>query len=261
MKAIPDAKSTNKWRLALLCMVGAGASSAFVKLAQNHCAPCAEAMYLAPMPHLEAVGVAFYSLLALALWRFKLNRYTVLAVYFAAGCHLALIYKLVKAQLFCLPCVICGLFAALAAAVLIKNFNRFAWVAVFCGALTMYGAYSIHNKIAQYEVEKRTKIAIHFDTLDLTAKNGLPLYVFKHDGCGHCREFLQDELPKLRVMYGKRINIHLVEAPAGIGVPTVVVGGNNPTMHVGKTDWEEISKLIDGRLDDSGEDLASAYSL
>jgi hypothetical protein len=261
MKAIPDANSANQWRLTMLCLIGAAASATFIKLVKSQCEPCAAAEYLAPMPHLELIGVAFYSLLALAIWRYKLNRYTIPVVYFAAGCHVALIYKLVKAHLFCIPCLICGLFVAAAAALLIRSFNRVAWIAAFCGCLTIYGANSINKTIALHKIEERTKIAIHFDKLDLKAKKGLPFYVFKHDTCGVCRQFLADDLPRLRTMYGNRLDIRLVEAPPGVGVPTVVVGGNNPVIHVGRTGWEDISKLIDGRLDDSGQDLASAYSL
>jgi hypothetical protein len=261
MKAIADANSANKWRLTLVCLVFAAASAAFINLAKSQCTPCAAAENLAPIPHLELIGIAFYSLLALAIWRYKLNRYTIPAVYFAAGCHFALIYELVKAQVFCIPCLICGLFVAIAAALLIRSFNRLAWIAAFCGGLTIYGAHSISKTIAIHKMEERTKIAIHFDKLDLKSKKGLPLYVFKRETCGHCREFLDQDLPKLRTMYGNRLIIHLVEAAPTVGVPTIVVGGNNPVIRVGKTGWEDVAKLIDGRLDDSGEDLASAYSL
>ena len=62
-------------------------------------------------------------------------------------------------------------------------------------------------------------------------------------------------------MYGSKLNIHLEEAPPGVAVPTLIVGGNNPVVHVGKASLEELFSLIDGRLDNSGRDLASSLSL
>lgn len=261
MQDLQDANSTNKLRLVAACIAGAALSAVFVKFGQGSCRPCNQASFLAPIPHLEILGAAFYALLGLALWRFKLNRYTVMAIYFAVGCHSALVYKLLKAHVYCVPCMVCAGFATAAGLIVIKRFNRFAYLAIFSGMITMYGAHSITTKIAQYDLEKKTKLAIHFENLDLTTKKGLPLYVFKHDSCGHCRDFLKNDLPKLRIMYGSKLNIHLEEAPPGVAVPTLIVGGNNPVVHVGKASLEELFSLIDGRLDNSGRDLASSLSL
>jgi hypothetical protein len=233
---------------ATLLVVAAAICAASVKALQSSCGGCEAVSHYQPLPHTSAIGTIYYIVLALALWRFKLNRYTLLGLYFAAGFHLCLLVLMAHLHLLCVPCTLCALCVGGAAILTMSTREWQTALAVLTGATAMNVSSFLYDGWQQRHFVAETKQAIGYDQLDFKVKDALPIYVFERDGCHLCQVFEDLYVPKLKSTYGKAIVLHVRSAPENISTPTIVVGGANPALWEATPSWRELSAAIDANL-------------
>ncbi len=236
-------------------LLSAAASAAAYPSMIKWCYQCVKATQYV-LPYADRVGLVFYIALALAFWRFKINKLTLAGLYGAAGVHVALLAKLISLHLFCAPCALCAACVALACLLTMERSTRFVTVAVLGGIATTVVTSFAYQKLEQSTEQKRTREAIKFNQLDLSAAKSLPIYVFEEPSCHTCREFGDLYTPRLLSKYGNKISIVTMPAPGSIYVPTIVIGGSDPTVIIHKPDWFDLTTAIERRIPLSKNDVA-----
>lgn len=253
-----DKVQSFRLRVVIALVMGAALSASLVKVLLSSCEACQAATAYAPFPHASIIGAVYYAGLAAALWRFKFNKYTLLALYVAAGCHAALLMELAGLHLFCIPCVICASCVGIATICAMSQRELIAASAVLVGLMGIDVSSDLTAKWQQHHFKDNTKELIGYDRLPLKQKGALPLFVFERKGCPACQDFNALYLPKLASTYGKKIAVQLSAAPIDISTPTVVLGGSTPAMWNECPTWQQLSTAIDANLH---TDKASAKSI
>jgi len=230
----------------MLMVALAALSAASYPFVAHWCHQCSKAtQYL--LPYADRVGLLYYLILLGSLARFKINRISLTGLFLAAGVHVALLAKLVSLHLLCVPCITCAVAIGIACFIAMEKSTRLAAFATVSGILLIAVTSYTYQKVQLNNEELRTREAIHFEQLDLSATNSLPVYVFEEPTCNTCKEFSDLYEPRLISKYGHKISLHILPAPGSISVPTIVIGGKNPAMFIHKPDWFVLTKAIESR--------------
>ncbi|HEY9772527.1 MAG TPA: hypothetical protein V6C81_01825 [Planktothrix sp.] len=243
-----DKYQTLRFRAVLALVAVAAMAASSVKALQSSCEACAAASTYSPIPHASLVGTIFYASLAFSLWRFKLNGFSKAALYLAAGCHIILLMELAQLHLFCIPCVTCGCCALVASLIAMSGVELTACASIAMGVVGMTYATDLSARWQKTVTEKDTRELIGYDKLPLKQKGALPMFVFERKDCPICQDFNALYLPKLLSVYGKKVVVHIAEAPKEISTPTIVLGGAEPKLWNYSPTWKRLSAAIEDNL-------------
>lgn len=125
---------------------------------------------------------------------------------------------------------------------------RVAAASALAGMLLCIGTFLVYQRVTRTNEDQSTKLAIRFDSLNLSDKDRLPIFVFEDPTCSKCLEFNDLYVPRLKMKYASKIDIHIERAPAAISVPTVVLGGDSPVLMIHKPDWFDLTSAVEKRI-------------
>lgn len=183
------------------------------------------------------------------------RKWTVAPIFFAAGVHSVLLYSLFKNEAFCANCFACAVCIFLAAIVAFKGQSaRFIGLSVVAGLATCVITFSSLQTVFLALERQDAEKLIGFATWPKQTRGPLKVTIFAKDTCGRCKEFKRTQLVDMQREFGKQLDLEIKKPPGKIRLPSIVIGGEQPKLFVGKPTWNDLSAAIRVGLSDLADD-------
>jgi hypothetical protein len=217
------------------------------------CAACAAAARDVGLP-LAPLGILYYAGLLVALGVWGLVPLTVIAIYAAAGIHLALLARLAASGAHCRSCLLTAA-AAWAASGLVLGYQgihgqgvdkRIAVLPVAAlGAIL--GIRLLTRWIEGLRQAKLDAVREVLAQESIPSPGSLRLIVYKHEACRKCQTLEKEILPPLAGMFGERLTIERRPAGRQLPAPTLFfLGGARRLAIIGLPDGDDLREALAG---------------
>lgn len=242
----------------VLSMLGVAIISAIsLSFIKDLCGGCASSAKMAPIPGLNIVGAIYYGLTMAGLVWFGLRKWTVAPLFFAAGVHSVLLYWLFKNEAFCANCFTCAVCVFLAAVTARKGQTaRFAGLSVVAGLATCLITFSSLQTIFLTLERQDAERLIGFAMWPKQTRGPLKVTIFAKDTCDRCKEFKRTQFVRMKETFGKQLEFEIRTPPGKIRLPSIVIGGEQPKLFVGKPTWKDLSAAINVGLSEVTDDTS-----